>query len=122
MTSEKDWDKMKRITCSVKILFNIRYKIPCDDRDFRKEDIRDSREQVLDKEHWKLLAPKEETLSLLIEERNFDQGTYEWLRKLPADLANVDTVIKEEDKALILLNSLTDEDYKTFILNQIYDK
>ena len=36
--------------------------------------------------------------------------------KLLADLVNVDVVIEEEDKALILLNSLPDEEYETFIL------
>ena len=34
-----------------KILFNIRYKVSFDDRDFRKEDMRDPREQVPDKEY-----------------------------------------------------------------------
>ena len=33
--------------------------------------------------------------------------------KLLADLANVDEVIKDEDKALILLSSLLDEEYET---------
>ena len=33
--------------------------------------------------------------------------------KILADLANVDEVIKNEDKALILLNSLLDDEYET---------
>ena len=33
--------------------------------------------------------------------------------KLLVDLDNVDVVIEEEDKALILLSSLSDEHYKT---------
>jgi len=36
--------------------------------------------------------------------------------KLLAGLANVNEVIKDEDKALILLSSLLDEDYETLIL------
>ena len=40
--------------------------------------------------------------------------------KLPADLANVDVVI--EDKVLILLSSLSDEDYETFVLTLINGK
>jgi len=36
--------------------------------------------------------------------------------KLLADLANVDVVIEDEDKALIFLNSLPDEGYETFML------
>ena len=35
--------------------------------------------------------------------------------KLLADLANVDEMIRDEDNVLILLNSLTDENYETFI-------
>jgi len=41
--------------------------------------------------------------------------------KLLADLANVDEVIKD-DNALILLSSLPDKDYKTFVLIVINGK
>ena len=36
--------------------------------------------------------------------------------KLLADLANVDKVIQDEDKALILLSSLLNDEYETFVL------
>ena len=39
--------------------------------------------------------------------------------KLLTDLTNVDEVIKDEDKLFILLNSLLDDDYKTFVLTLI---
>jgi len=42
--------------------------------------------------------------------------------KFLADLANVDLVIEEEDKVLILLSSLLNEDYETFILTLINSK
>jgi len=42
--------------------------------------------------------------------------------KLLTDLANVDEVIKDEDKALNFLSSLPDEKYETFILTLINDK
>ena len=42
--------------------------------------------------------------------------------KLLADLVNEDVAIKEEDKVVILLNSLSDEEYETFILTLINDK
>jgi len=42
--------------------------------------------------------------------------------KLLADLANVDEVIKDEGKVLILLRYLSDDDYKTFVLTLINDK
>ena len=41
--------------------------------------------------------------------------------KLLADLANAEVSI-EEDKVLILLNSLPDEDYETFVLTLINGK
>ena len=39
--------------------------------------------------------------------------------KLLANLANVNEAIKDKDKALILLSSLLDEEYETFILMSI---
>ena len=36
--------------------------------------------------------------------------------KLLVDLVNVDVTIEKEDKTLILLNSLHDEEYETFVL------
>jgi len=42
--------------------------------------------------------------------------------KLLADLINVDVDIEEENKALIFLNSLPDEEYETFVLTLIERK
>ena len=42
--------------------------------------------------------------------------------KLFTDLDNVDVAIEEKDKTLILLNSLPDEEYETFILTLINGK
>ena len=42
--------------------------------------------------------------------------------KLLADLVNVDVDIEDEDKALILLSSLPDEEYETFVLTLINGK
>ena len=42
--------------------------------------------------------------------------------KLLTDLANMDVLIEKENKALILLNSLPDEEYKTFVLTLINGK
>jgi len=42
--------------------------------------------------------------------------------KFLADLVNVDVAIKEEDKALILLNLLPDTEYEIFILTLINGK
>jgi len=42
--------------------------------------------------------------------------------KLLIDLPNKDDVIKDEDKALILLSSLLDDDYETCVLTLINGK
>jgi len=42
--------------------------------------------------------------------------------KLLTDLVNVDVSIEEEDKALILLNSVPNEEYEIFILTLINRK
>ena len=42
--------------------------------------------------------------------------------KLLTDLVNVDVKIEEEDKAVLLLNSLPDEEYETFTLILINGK
>jgi len=42
--------------------------------------------------------------------------------KFLTDLVNVDVKIEEEDKTLILLNFLPEEEYETFILTLINDK
>jgi len=42
--------------------------------------------------------------------------------KLLANLVNVDEVIEDEDKAVILLSSLSDDRYETFILTLINKK
>ena len=42
--------------------------------------------------------------------------------KVLTDLVNVDVDIEEEDKTLILLNSLPDEEYETFVLTLINGK
>ena len=42
--------------------------------------------------------------------------------KILTDLVNVDMNIEKEDKTLILLNSLSDEEYETFFLTFINSK
>jgi len=71
--------------------------------------------KVYDEKHRVAVAVEEEALSLLDEERN----SY---TKLLIDLVNVDVKIDEEDKAVILLNSLPEEEYETFTLILINGK
>jgi len=42
--------------------------------------------------------------------------------KLLVDLANMKVVIEDEDKKLILLSSLPEKDYETFVLTLINNK
>ena len=42
--------------------------------------------------------------------------------KFLADLVNVDVKVEEYDKVVILLNSLPDEEYETFVLTLINGK
>ena len=81
----------------------------------------DSREEISDEEYRVKTTSKEEDLSLSFEEGTlyFYFWAHEWLPKLLTDLVNVNVDIEEEDKLLILLNSLSDEEYETFILTLI---
>jgi len=81
--------------------------------------LRDSSEQVLDKERQKPLAFENETLSFSVEERNLISDHINIYTKLLVDLTNLNVVILDEDKILILLSSLPDGRYETFVLNLI---
>jgi len=76
-------------------------------------------EKVSDKKHRVAVAVEEEALSLPDEERTFIDEHMNSYTKLLTDLVNVDVKIGEEDKAMILLNSLPDEEYETFTLTLI---
>ena len=69
-----------------------------------------------------MTASKEEALSLLVEEGALITEHMNNYTKLLTDLVNMDVDIKEEDKTLILLNSLPDEEYEIFALTLINEK
>jgi len=104
-----------------KILFNTRYKVQCDDLDFCKEYVGDPRSKYLTKRidllHLKIRFYRFQLKKGISIGEHMNDYT-----KLLADLANMDVVIEEEDKVLILLSSLPDEDYETFVLTLINDK
>jgi len=89
-------------------MFITRPKIWCDEWDFCKKDMWDPCEQILDEERRESLAFEKETVSFPIEEGVSISDHINTYTKLLADLANIDVVIDEEDKALILLSSLPD--------------
>jgi len=68
-----------------------------------------------------LVASEKEVLSLPDEEIFIGEHMNNYT-KLLADLTNMDEVINDEDKALILLTSLPDEEYETFVLTLIDGK
>ena len=81
--------------------------------------MRDSREEISDEEYRVSTASKEKSLSLHVEEGTLCGEHMDNYTKLLTELVNVDVNIEEEDKALILLNSLPDEEYETFVLTLI---
>jgi len=122
-TPEKDRDKMNRMACGI-----IRYYL-----------IQDIKYNVMNKTSarkiWEILKSK--YLTKRIEYRlHLKRRIYRFQSKkrisigrlindyikLLADLSNVDMVIEEEDNALIMLSSLPDEDYETFVLSIINGK
>ena len=81
--------------------------------------MRDSRGQVLTKNIENRLHMKRR-LYLFQLKKGISIGEHmNNYTKFLADLTNVDLVIEEEDKEMILLSSLLDEDYKTFVLTLI---
>ena len=73
-------------------------------------------EQIFDEEYRKTLTFEKETVLFPVEEGVFISDHINTYTKLLANLANVDMVIEEEDKTLILLSFLPDEEYETFVI------
>jgi len=88
-----------------------------------QEDLGDSREQVLDGKRQELLAFEEETFYHFQFKREISiSDQINNYTKLLENLVNLDVVIENTDKALILLSSLPDEGYETFVLTLINGK
>ena len=78
--------------------------------------------QIFDEERRESLVFEKETVSFPVEEGGSISDHINTYTKLLADLANVNVVIDEENKALILLNSLPDEGYETFFFTLINER
>jgi len=63
------------------MLSDTRSEVSCDERGLCEENLGDSREQILDEEHWESLASEEKALSLSIKEENLYWWAYEQLDK-----------------------------------------
>ena len=120
---EKIWNKMNRTACGV-----IR---SCLTQDLKY----DVMNETSAKKIWEVLEGKYLTKSvenrLHLKRRLYrfqlKKGTsisdhMNHYTKLLADLANVDVIVEDEDKALLLLSSLPDEEYETFVLTLINGK
>ena len=122
-TSEKYWTKMNMMVCGL-IRFcltqNIKYHVLY---------------EMSAKKMWEFLEKKYLTKSiksrLLLKRRLYHFQLKKGLSiaehmndhtKLLTDFVNVDVDIEEDDKVLILLNSLPDEEYETFVLTLINGK
>ena len=122
-TSEQDWDKMNQMTCGL-----IR---SCLTQDIKYHVLYETSVRQL----WEILEKK--YLTKCIESRlQLKRRLYCFqlkrglsinehmnnCTKLLTGLVNVDVKIKEEDKTLILLNSLPDKEYEIFTLTLINGK
>jgi len=104
------------------ILSDIRFEVSCDERDLYKVDLGHSRKQILDEEYRELLTSEEKALSLSVKKRVSVGEHMNNYTKLLADMANMDEMIKNKDKVLILSSYLSDYEYETFVLTLINDK
>jgi len=82
----------------------------------------DTREQVFDKSIENRLHLKRRFYRFQLKKGIFIGEHMNNYTKLLSDLANMKEMIKDEHKALILLNSFSDEEYKTFFLTLINGK
>ena len=79
--------------------------------------MRDSSKQVLDEKCQEPLTFEKETLPFQLKRRTSISNHVNIYTKLL--LINLNVVIEDEDKALILLSSIPDERYETFVLTLI---
>ena len=77
------------------------------------------REEISDEKYRVAVAIEEEVLSLPVKKGLSINEYINNYTKLHIDLVNMDVKIDEEDKAVILLNFLPDEEYETFTLTLI---
>ena len=82
----------------------------------------DSREEISDKEYQVRLLLKRRLYYVQLKKGLCVAEHMNDYTKVLTDLVNMDVDIEEEDKAVILLNSLPDEEYKTFVLTLINKK
>ena len=89
---------------------------------FRKKDLGDSQKELSEKEHRARLHLKRRIYRFQLKRGLAIDDHKNNYTKLLANQVNVDVAIEEENKGLILLNFLPNEEYETFVLTLINDK
>ena len=109
--SEKDWEKMNRMACGVirsYLTQDIKYHV------LYETSARKIWEILPDEEHRSRLHLKRKLYHFQLNRVfSIDEHMNNYTKFL-SDLINVNVEIEEEDKAVILLNSLPDEEYETY--------
>ena len=121
-TSELDWDKMNRTACGLKrscLTQDIKNYVLYEISARQLWDILENK--YLTKRIESRLQLKHKLYGFQLKKRISIDEHMNIYTKLLTDLINMDVKI-EEDKALILLNSLPEEEYETFILTLINGK
>jgi len=122
-TIEEDWDKMNRMTYSL--------IMSCLTQDIKYHVLHETSArqlwEILEKKHLtksieSRLQLKSKLYSFQMQRGCFINEHMNSYTKLLTDLVNVDVEIDEEDKAVILLNSLPQEEYETFTLTLINER
>jgi len=122
-SSEKDWDKMNRTMCRLVrscLTQNIKYHMLYETSARKMWDILEKK-YLIKRIESRLHLKRRLYCFQLNREFSIDEHMNN-NTKLLTDLVSVDVSIEEEDKALILLNSLSDKEYETFILTLINGK
>ena len=122
-TTKKDWVRMNEVACAVIrscLTQDIKYHVM---NETSAKKIRDTlSDNYLTKSIENRLHLKRRLYRFTLQ-RGITVGEHlNSYAKLLADLLNVDVTIDDEDKALILLNSLPDDEYETFVLTLINGK
>jgi len=118
--SEKDWNKMNRTACGLIrscLTQDIKYHVLYETSAMKMWEIFEKK--YLTKSIESLLLLKRRLYHFLLKKRLSIAEHMNDYTKLLTDLVNVDVNSEEEDKALLLLSSLLDEEYETFVLTFI---
>jgi len=121
-TSEKDWDKMNRTMCGLirsYLTQDIKYHMLYETSSMKMWEILEKK--YLTKSIKSQLLLKRRLYCFKLKQLSIAEHMNNYT-KLLSDLINVNMDIEWEDKALILFNSLPDEEYETFVFTLINGK